>query len=272
MAVSFSAQVFVTPLVVNYFHRIQTMAVFSNLIVVPLTSLITYLLFFSILFGPVLAPVLEVIFCAIALLLGGLVAVSRFFAAIPFSSLSMTVPSVMLIFFYFLFVKRSRRIAVYAMLAVAFISTLSSLPEFTTIVRSSDATMIEAPGGDRILISKKNSPVDAFAFNVSSVSYLVAGRDMFPHAKEFFKMPERLHYIRLSLAGTVVEVGRKAQVSLGQCIVDLDARKPGDGCLLYILTNGRKVCEFERPVHCSLVEQLIADARLIVARFRLLFS
>ncbi|MEO0226345.1 MAG: ComEC/Rec2 family competence protein [candidate division WOR-3 bacterium] len=104
LTVSFSAQLFTSPLLIYYFNRLPTMALLSNLIVVPLSTIAVTLGFivsfcniFSLYLARVFGGTLE-------LILRVMIMVTRFFGGQSFSVIKLATPPVILIIlFYFIF-------------------------------------------------------------------------------------------------------------------------------------------------------------------------
>jgi len=271
MAVSFSAQVFVSPLLIQYFHRTQTLAVFSNLLVVPLTSIITYLLFICIIVSPFFLPLAKVAAFLTSALLALLRAISRFFAAIPFSSISLTIPPVISLIFFMLFFNRLRKPAVYLLLASAIIFSAAAFSPCVMIKVAKKCSWILLPGGQNVMIAPKPGSEIVNELESNTVDYLIAPENSCAAATSHFTLPEKLNYKVIELGNIMIELNHEINIVYNRQTVNIDQYRARKNVLTYILTNGIRKYEFTAPLYNSLVDQLVIDLKILFIKLRLMF-
>jgi len=188
MATSFSAQVFVSPFLIYYFNQLPTLAVFSNLLIVPISSLIIYLLFFLIFISLISVQVLNVISFFINYIIWLLEKIAGFFSSIPFSSLSINLSPILLFLFFLIFYRRMRKITIYSICIIAIISSLCSLIPVSSIKMTNNTALITLPNKENILIYNGSAN---FLENmeIEEVDYLIAQKKLIRYKKEFIPLP-----------------------------------------------------------------------------------
>ena len=278
MVISFSAQVFVSPLLIQYFHRIQTLACFSNLLIVPLTSLITYLLFSCIFVSLFFMPLAKFMAFLASMLLHLLVIISRFFSAIPFSSMTLSISPIFLILFFFLFPEKSRKFAIYATLIASIIFSAATFSRSAVVAASGDGTLIFMPSGEDISISAKNNRKFLTAQGIEKVDYLIAAEKIYPIStqqnfvrKGFFELPADLGYKKIAFGDIIIELQKDIKITYRDQLIVLNNYFPESRDLNYMVTNGKNVYRFKTVLYGSVFDQTIADAKILFARLRLLF-
>ncbi len=271
MAISFSAQLFVSPMLVQYFHRLQTLAIFSNLLIVPLASIITYLLFSSIILGTFSLPLAQALSVITSLLISLLVEISKFFARIPISSVSVALPLILLALFYFLFVARLRRIALYMMFVLAIIFALAEIPQCLIIRNSLGGTLITMPNNEKIMIMKKRNVRFTAAHFSERIDYLIAPEEFLPAKKEFISIPDELEYKKIKLGNIDINIDQDVRFYYQNMSLVLES--PADqNEVCYVVTNGKKMYSFATVSYPSFLDYLATDFELLYFRLRFLFS
>jgi len=195
MVVSFSAQLAVSPLLIYYFNRLPTLAVFSNLLIVPIASVIVFLLFLCIIIGNFCLPLVKVIAIFISILLDGLTIICKTISALPFSTLSMSVSPIILLFCYLLFPKNLRKLGLFLIVGISIILSISRLPELFEFKVSPVGTLVSLPSGESLFITKGSSGKNAiFIANqgIEELDYLIAARKFYPVKSEFITIHDRL--------------------------------------------------------------------------------
>ena len=278
MAISFSAQLFVSPLVIQYFHRVQTLAVFSNILIVPLTSIITYLLFFGMFFGIIFMPLVKAAAFLTSLLLDLMVGISNFFATIPFSSINLSISPIFLLLFFFLFVARFRKMAIYAILVMALLFSIAQISRCATIRISQDSILITLPNNKNILVTSKRNTHLLWTQEIEKVDYLIDSDRFYPDSisrssvcKEFFALPEGLHYKNIRLGEIIIELNQGTSIKYRNGIIRPVEHLPEQGKLTYLITNGKDYYIFDGVLYGSVIDQLITEIKILFAEIKLLF-
>jgi len=275
MVVSFSAQIFVAPFLIYYFHRLPVFTVFSNLIVLPLASVVIFLLFIALFTGLFYAAGARLIMFLTTIPLKALVGVTNFFTHLPFAALTLYVPPVFLILFYLLFNIRVRKYAVFSIIGILCFVSLFSLSEPLSIRTISSDILVTTPVGENILIERKKigsfSNIFLKAHNIRRIDYLIGYGDRGVAKKGFFLMPDELHYKFLKFDETRLEISEKILIRYKDAEVVLDKELEGDDGTngFYIMTDGKKIRRFKISGFPSIVEQMITDIEYFIARIQM---
>lgn len=275
MVVSFSAQIFVAPFLIYYFHRLPVFAVLSNLIVLPLASVVIFLLFIALFTGLFYAAGARLIMFLTTIPLKALVGVTNFFTHLPFAVLTLYVPPVFLILFYLLFNIRVRKYAVFSIIGILCFVSLFSLSEPLSIRTISSDILVTTPAGENILIERKKigsfSNIFLKAHNIRRIDYLIGYGDRGVAKKGFFLMPDELHYKFLKFDETTVEISEKIFIRYKDAEVVLNKKFESDDGTngFYIMTDGKKIRRFKISGFPSIVEQMITDIEYFIARIQM---
>ncbi|MGB9720651.1 MAG: ComEC/Rec2 family competence protein [bacterium] len=271
MATSFSAQVFVSPFLIHYFNQLPTLAVLSNVLIVPLTSVIIYLLFILIIVSLIFAPLAKVFAFLIAKLIWVLQNVAGFFASLPFSSINIAVPPVLLILFFFVFVDKTRKFAIFAICLLTIGFSLISLIPVSTIAMTDNTTLITLSNGERVLILKKKSKYLPEGFNDARIAYLIAPKRTIEVDKEFIPLPDDLSYKRLKIGEFSINLDKDIDIQWREMSLGI----PEDGFgnrVKNIILGKNGVYQFETPAETSVLEQIGIDFRRQYAYLRVFFG
>ncbi len=211
MATSFSAQVFVSPFLIYYFNKLPILAVFSNLLIVPIASLIIYLLFFIIFISLISTSVLNIISFFINHIIWLLERIARFFSSIPFSSLSINLSPILLFLFFFIFLKKTRKIAIYSICIIAIISSLCSLIPVSSIKMTNNTALITLPNKEKLLIYNGSSD---FLENmeIEEVDYLLAQKKLIRYKKEFIPFPNDFYLKKIRIGEFLIVLEDEAVI------------------------------------------------------------
>lgn len=160
LAVSFSAQVFSSPLLIYYFNQLPTMALFSNLLIVPLSSLAVTLGFLIAACGTFSLWLAKVFGATLEMVLSIMIAITRFFGGQSFSTIKFATPPILLIaLFYCTFApKKIRSFALIAFLLLCNLGvwTRNIVPEGLRILNFEDRNrLIILPNDQTIALVKK---------------------------------------------------------------------------------------------------------------------
>ncbi len=279
MAVSFSAQLCVSPLLIYYFHRLPTLAVISNLIIVPIASIIIFLLFFCLIIGTFSFMLAKMIAVLISILLSILVTISKLFAGIPFSTITLYISPIILLLLYFIYFQRLRKFAIFSIIIISIFFAISSLSDCVIIKTGTAGTLISTPGGENIFITLKHSPVQTSIFlanqNSEKLDYLIATENHYPVEKKFFKLPDKLHVKQIRFGKMTINVSDNINIIFREKKITLDnsdfKHYGNEENLFYILTDGKNVRRFNTSLHGSIIDQIISDIKMFFVKFRFLF-
>jgi len=278
IAISLSAQVFVAPLLVYYFHRLPTMAVITNFLIVPLASVCVCLLFV------ILGSRVFSVFCAqciaflVSKLFTSLMFIARFFANLPFSVLNFQMSPLFMPFCYLLIARKTRRWAVYSLVAVMFLFTLVGFSD-CLVIRATPFGILTTTKHGHLFISHKCPYINTARLlnhhHIGELDYLVAPRAYFPIRKEFLEISDRLHTQHITLGQMIVGIGGDVEISYRDqpvCKYDFeDDCPPSPQVIHYIVTDGRKSYHFTAPYSCSILDQMIIDGRTAILKIATLF-
>lgn len=265
-SISVAAQVFVTPFLVHYFRQTQTMSVLSNLIVVPLSSLITYLLFGLALTGGFSAFCAQWLSIAAALLMQALVAVCRFFARWPWATVNLSIPPLILGPYFFLFSRRYRKPALWFMLAAALIISLSSLPACVVYRVEPENALLTLADGQNLLYTKDNGPSAARFAGGETVDYLIAEKKCLEPARDFIALPKGLARKRIRFGEVLIDLAEVVTMTYHGHILDLGKLDVDQGETLYVVARGDHWREFRVRSRGSILDDLITECRLVACR------
>ena len=278
MAVSLSAQVFVAPLIVYYFHRLPVYAVLTNVVVIPLATVTIFLLFLIILVGSLCFAFVEIIAAPVSVLITVLIAISKFFANLPFSSVSLTVSPLVTFPFYLLVSTRARRIVIWLILVILFMSTLAQLADCLTVRKASGCILITTPAGENILVcAKPRSSARGLMLKegIEELDYLVAPSPLFPVRGVYVPLPDKTHFKDLRYDDLGIHISDRVVIDFLDEVMEFDWVLPKNlqrsGEITYVLTNGKEKCVMHGQLYGSIVEQMIVDAKMVVYRISLLF-
>lgn len=276
MAISFSAQIFVSPLLIYYFHRLPTLAVISNVIIVPLTSMTVFLLISCLLIGIILVPLAKIIAMVTSVLLTSLVTISKAFAYIPFSTVAASISPIVLFLIYFLFPQKTRKAAIGALLVVLTCFSIASLAQCVVMKVAPTGALISMPNNMTVFVTSQHASTAHAAFltnqGIDRVDYLIAPHELYPTEKRFFALPEHLHFKHITLGDLYITIERDITIQYGRHSVVLDNKhRSNKDNLLYIITDGRDIYQLNTTLHGSVLDHMSTDVRMLFTKLRLLF-
>ncbi|KPK64024.1 hypothetical protein AMJ83_04185 [candidate division WOR_3 bacterium SM23_42] len=278
MAVSLSAQTFVAPFAIYYFHRLPTLAVFTNLIIVPVASIIIVLLFISFLTGLVCFTFAKIIVVPASLLIAFLIGLSKFFASIPFSAINLTVSPVVLIPFYLMIWKKIRKLVLFVLLAIILILSLASSINHLTVRIAAKGVLITMPDGRNILVSRQTSLAQRIFLEkqgITELDYLVSPSMAYAIRHKHITFPERMNFRRLNYGDTEIYVADRVVITFRTDKIEFDwddlTKISRDGRITYIISNGEEQQVLRGSLYSSIVEQTVLDIRIVLARLSTIF-
>jgi ComEC/Rec2-related protein len=270
IAISFSAQLFVSPFLIYYFHRLPTLATFSNLIIVPIATIVIFLLFIYLLLGLIFSALAKVIALPILFLISLLVSVSKVVAYIPHSTISAHSSPFFLITIFFLFPKRTRKCGIFVLLIMAIITSTSLLSDTAVLRITREGTYISTTAGETIYITSGEKTKFLSMNGINEVDYLVAPRRFFPVRKEFFTLPEKLHHKKIELGDMTINLQTEQNISCGTVELNMSDYTTDENSIFYVITDGDTVYEFRGPLYKSIIDQATVDIKILFARLILL--
>lgn len=194
VAVTFAAQILVTPLGVLYFNRFSIVSVFTNLLVVPLCQNITIIGFAMAGIGQLSMPIASIPAMINDFFLSFILAVTKFSSFIPFSAIQLTTPPIVLIIIYYIsvlyfgwycFIKKKSvdfRIIIILVAAILLIFLLPIVkpPEMEVVfldVGEGDSIYIKTVEGKNVLIDgggfKKSTPDSPGSGEMTVIPFLL---------------------------------------------------------------------------------------------------
>lgn len=277
MAVSLSAQFFVSPLLIYYFHRLPTCAVISNCIIVPLASVTVFLLFLCLGVGVLSAVGARFVAYPISVLLNAVIAVSSFFANLPFSTIGLHVSPVLLVPFYFLFFTKTRKSALFIIVSIFILGALGTLPRYTEIIQN-ERTSIVTNATSTIVVTREKRSAKVRAFmeqqHIQEITCLVAPRGCRLPSEQFCQLPDVLHVKRIGMGSLNLEIGTRILLRYGTLqipLLDEGVRNGGEQAVVHIIADGARAYRFYTPQHVSVIDQILVDVRLMLAKILFLF-
>lgn len=268
LGISVAAQIFVTPLIIHYFQRLPTMACFSNLLVVPLSTAITYLLFTMTITGLFSGIITRGLGYAGQLLLQGLVAVCRFFANLPWSTVRISISPLLLIGCYFLWHRSSRRPAFWAMLAINLILSIAALPACTIFEFGKTGTMVKFSNGQQLLITRDRE-LDLRRFgNIEKLDFLIAPVKICEPQQNYFSLPNEHNFKQIQIGDLTVIVDREITIRWAAWTVNLDRLALNESEIRYAVVKGDYWGEFKGARNGSVLTEVIWELKMIWFKIR----
>lgn len=272
MSISIAAQIFVTPFLIHYFRQIQTMATISNLIVVPLSSLITYLLFALVIIGLFSSTFTHGVGVITALLLHALVAVCRFFARWPWATIGISLPPVILFLSFFLFSRKCRKPAVWCLVASALVLSLSAMPACAVLRIDPDSILITTADGQNLLVTRETNPAIMRFIAADKIDYLIGVEKCVEPRRDFIAFPGELKYKRIEFKDITVCLSDDISVMYRNRPLHLDQMGIKKDETAYIIVRGDYRYGFRTRSRGSIVDDIITECRLIAGRLMAWFG
>ncbi|MGQ9816899.1 MAG: ComEC/Rec2 family competence protein [bacterium] len=261
MAVSFSAQVFVSPFLIYYFNQLPTLATFSNLLIVPLASVVIYLLFILIIVSLFFAPVVNIVSYIISQLIWLLKTIAEFFVSLPFSSLSLNISPIFLLLFFLMFCKKTRKFAIFTALLTAIFFSASSFVPVSLLKITNNTAHITLLGQENILICNKNVKIIPDDFYKFSVDYLIALKRFMPVKNDFIPLPERFQAKNLKLGDLSIRLDNEIYIQCRDFVFKLP-HNTEDNLIKYIICGRKGTYQFDLPVEATVLDRIFADLQI----------
>ena len=278
VAVSFSAQLFVAPLLIYYFNVLPLYSVFANLLIVPLASSVIFVLFVCFSIGWISCSLARMIALPAVVLIDILTVLSRFFANLPFSALKINITPLVTFPLYLLVWKRMRKVLLLSAMVVILLISLFQSVDYLAMYASPRGILILMPDGTRIYLTDKISGKQNALLQkhgADRLDYLVANSRIYPVKREFIEWPEELNFLMFGYNGIRIFIDERLQIEYRRCKMEFPrsqfAENADDGEYVCILSNGKNYCAVKSTVYNTFLEQMLVDLRLAFARIRLLF-
>ncbi len=277
LGISFSAQVCVWPLLVYYFHRLPTLAVFANLFIVPIASAAIFLLFSILIMNTFFALGAQVLALVVSGLLHVLLFISTIFARIPFAVVTLSVSPVFLVLVYGLYARRTRPYAAAVMLLALVVWSVSSLWNGVEIKAAPDAVLVTLPHAERVFIApEKNVSIQHAVLhehNNGEPEYMIARDRTFTSTKRFHEYPDELSTLRVHAQDATITCDKSVSVEYHDKVVFLDNSLHEDQFdVLYLLSDGTRTQRFATPIYGTILDHIIRDLRMTFVKIRLLLG
>lgn len=276
ISVSFSAQLFVSPLLLYYFHRLPILAPLSNVFVVPLAALSIFLLFLSLFAALVSGALAHIIVQVASWMLAALIMIAKIFASLPFSTISLHLPPVFIGIFFIFFAKSLRRPAFYVTLLILILHSLSLLNQSIMIADTDSATLVTTTSNKRFLVVREPARMSHLSQLVSEKeargsTYLIAPPECHLTGAEFIEMPDRFCLKRLALGDLVITITDTTSIIYQNTLITIPPTTEPEQEIRYSLTNGRKIFRITAPLYRSIIDQIVVDAKLLFYKLLCLF-
>lgn len=279
MAISFSAQAFVSPLLAYYFHRLPTCAIISNCVIVPLVSVAVFLLFLCLGVGALSLVGAHLVAFLVSIILDAVTAISSVFANLPFSTITLYISPVLFAPFYLLFFRSTRKTAIFMLICILILASLGALPQYTMIIQSSNTTSITTHDNSTVVVTreKKNGNVQAFLerHHIREIDCLVAPQGCRLSAERFCRLPDVLHVKRIGVGSLNFEIGNDVLMRYGMLQIPLLSDDAYDSLneprVTYTITDGARAYRFHAPQYGSVIDQMLVDVRLVCGKILFLF-
>jgi len=278
VGISLSAQIFVAPLLIYYFHRLPTTAVITNFLIVPLASICVFLLFIILISHIVSVFCAQCIAFLVSQLFTTLTYIAKFFAYLPFSVLAFPMSPLFIPFWYLLIIRKTRRWAVYSLIIVLWLFAVLNFPDYL-IVRATPYGILMTTRQGHLLISQKCSTVNTARLlsqhHVGGLDYLIAPYSFFPVREKFIRVSDGLHVQYITLGHMTVKRNGGMEISFGERLIYRDDPQQNQTSTTqityYTITNGHKTYHFSAPCNGSILDQMLVDVRTVICKIAILF-
>jgi len=277
MAVSFSAQLFVAPLLIYYFHRLPIYAIFTNILIVPIASVVIFLLFMCFIIGLFWMAPVHIIAVPISLLISALIGLSRFVARIPLSAINITAPPLLLLPLYLMLWKKARRLVIWGAITGMSVFSVVWSVDCLTVCTAAKSILITVPSGARILVSTQKTTAQSVFLEkqgISELDYLIAADQYRSARKGFVPIPDMMHFKRFICGDLIIHLAEDLTIKFRDEEIEYKLsnlrQTTESGAITYLLTDGNERHVVRGSLYYSIFEQMILDVQLLLARIKLL--
>jgi ComEC/Rec2-related protein len=279
LAVSCAAQLFAAPLVIHYFKRVSLVAPLTNLVVIPLTTCIVFLLYTMLAVSGVWYTGGHILGNVVLPLIDALIHITRFSAALPFAALHLTIPLSLLSGIWGLCIPRARRYVVYGMIVLLCLNGAALFSKRMVIVHYRDLVLIDCPDRNTILWSQKQPDVSVLSQILDKPGKPYADFAITPVfekdiAKQWIETPAPFTQLKVHYGNIAIRVDSTLRVQYGDqeyhCGHTEQASTPGDD-ICYSLSNGTRTMRYVTTYSGSIFDDLITELWMMVAQCLLFF-
>ncbi|UCF71552.1 MAG: ComEC/Rec2 family competence protein [candidate division WOR-3 bacterium] len=278
MAVSFSAQVFVAPFVIYYFHRLPLYAVLTNVMIVPLASMIIFLLLLCLAIGWMWFGVVRVIAFPVSILISVLVAISTSVARLPLAALRLTISPLLIFPFFCLCWRRIRKAAIWLTLTFVCLFSLARSIDNVTVCVAARGILITAPGGEHILLTDKVSAGQRAFLDeegITDLDYLLSRSMDHPVKRGYAELPGKMQYAEMTHGDLKIHITDRVRIRYHDfereyALGELE-RRSGRGLATYVLTDGESAHTVNHCIYGTVVDDAFFDLQLVLSRLAMVF-
>ncbi len=274
--VSLSAQLFLIPLLSHYFHRITPYGLVSNVIIVPLASLIIFLLFTILITGTVWTGASWMIALIVRPLLFLLTKISYLFSSLPGAGISFSITPLAIPFIYLMFFKRFRKIGLLATILLLILKSIPAPASLILVQNHAAGCLITLNNCLKILIDQSTNNRELSYFlqsqNLDRVDYVVSKEKNRVKIKSanFICMPSDFVAKSIKYGQTSIEIDKKIVIFHGKHRFEIKA--PERGVKEYVIANNNKMQTYRSSSHASIIECIVDDTVLLALRLKMIFQ
>ena len=278
LAISFSAQIYVVPLLVYYFQRFSNVTVFANFLIVPLASICVFMLYVILISQVIHIFFAQCVAFIVTQLFASLLFITQLFAWLPFAVMTMHISAVFIPFCYLLISRKTRMFAAYGLLILAYFFTLAGFIDCLIIRATTFGVMATTKSGHLFVTDQCQGLNTARLLShhqIGDLDYLIAPRAYFPSSEMFIELSDPLYTQNISLGQILIKTGRKLEIYYRDHMVytsdQIKNTASKSNVIEYIITDGDKTFSFSAPHNCSILDQMIIDAKTKLFTIAILF-
>lgn len=279
LAVSCSAQLFVAPLIVHYFKRISLIAPVSNLLVVPITTCIVFMLYVAILLHALWSGGAQLIAMIVQPLFDLLISTARVSAGVPFSAISLSIPVSILLCTWGLFVSRARKYAVLIILLLLCLHSAALLSKRVLITQYKNIVLLNCPDHHTICYCSEQINPGELARIMKTpdqphVDYAIAPSVEPGIAEQWIPSPEAFTILHVQYGDIELHIDSALLVCYGDkefIFNDKSAIFNAEHAVIHQVSNGRKTFSNASAISGTLFDDVITELWLMGVQCLLLF-
>ncbi|UCD20372.1 MAG: ComEC/Rec2 family competence protein [candidate division WOR-3 bacterium] len=279
MAVSLSAQVFVAPFVIYYFHRLPLYAVLTNLMIVPIASMIIFLLLLCFAIGWMWFGVARVIAFPVSILISVLIAIPTCVARLPLAAIRLTISPLLIFPFFCLCWRRIRKATIWLTLTLVSLFSLTRSIDDVMVCVAARGILITAPGGEHILLTDKVSAGQRAFLDkegIAELDYLISRSTGHPVQRAFVELPGKMQYTEMTIGDMKIRITDRVRIRYRNFEREYAwgelERWSDRGLATYVLTDGESEHTVNHCIYGTIVDDAFFDLRLVLSRFAMVFQ
>jgi ComEC/Rec2-related protein len=278
LAISCSAQLFVTPLIIHYFQRVSLIAPISNLVIVPLASCIVFMLYVILVLHSVWCSGAHLISFLVRPLLDLIVFIARSTASLPFSMVKLSIPLPLLVCAWGLFIPRIRRYVVFLISGLLILIGTAGMSKRMIIATSGNAVVVQCPDRRVILYSPGTAGSGRLTAILgmddrSRVDYAITSIREENANVQWIPAPDPRTVLNINYGDMSITVDTLFHVCYKNQYFQWNSAYTAGGidpCVHYMVSNGKRSMYFNGPAHGSIIDDLVTELRMIVVQCLLL--